>query len=105
MSANKKAQTVFPDLPRNNNIVDINTGKINDGWALYFQQLTQTLQYFFSNEGFKLPTLTENEIDQLGNISDSIGRIMYDSSNNVPKCIIQTGINPITTTIKTFTLT
>lgn len=105
MSQTRQQQAIFPDLPRDKQMVDKN-GEINPAWDLYFQQLTMALQTNLKPEGFVIPPKTATEIASLGNISESIGNIIYDSTNNQFKGIILTSIGPpIVTATKTFTLT
>ena len=52
-----------------------------------------------------MPPKPASEIASLGNISESIGNILYDSTNNQFKGIILVSLGPpIVTTTKTFTL-
>lgn len=105
MSQTRKAQAIFPDLPRDKILVD-KKGEITPSWFLYFQQLTMALQTNFKPEGFVIPALTAIDIGNLGDIAGAIGNIIYDSTNNVFKGIVLTSIGPpIVTTTKTFTLT
>ena len=104
MSQTRHQQAIFPDLPRDRQLVDKN-GQITAGWALFFQQLTMALQTNLKPEGFVMPPKTAAEIANLGDISESIGNIIYDSSNNEFKGIVLVSIGPpIVTATKTFTL-
>ncbi len=106
MTQSRKQQAVFPDLPRSKQMWDMKTGNINPEWDLFFQQLTMALQTNFKPEGFVMPPKTASEIASLGNISESIGNIIYDSTNNQFKGIVLVSLGPpIVTMTKTFTLT
>lgn len=99
-----KQKAVFPDLPRDDQIADRN-GEITSQWKLYFQQLTMALQTNFKPEGFVIPPKIASEIASLGNVSESIGNILYDSTNNQFKGIVLVSLGPpIVTVTKTFTL-
>lgn len=105
MSQTRKQQAIFPDLPRDPLLVD-KDGNITDPWNLYFQQLTMALQTNFKPEGIVVPPKPANEIALLGNVDESIGNIIYDSTNNQFKGIILVTLGPPVVTItKTFTLT
>jgi hypothetical protein len=100
-----KQQAIFPDLPRDDQIVG-KDGNITSSWKLYFQQLTMALQTNFKPEGLVIPPKIASEIADLGNISESIGNIIYDSTNNQFKGIVLVSLGPpIVTITKTFTLT
>lgn len=100
-----KQQAIFPDLPRDKQLVDKN-GEITPHWDLYFQQLTMALQTNYKPEGIVMPPKPATEIADLGDTSASIGNIIYDSTNNLFKGIILVSIGPpIVTITKTFTLT
>lgn len=53
----KKAKPIFPDIPRDTKAVD-DQGNFVNQWVLAFNNLFQTLQQFFSNEGFGLPVMS-----------------------------------------------
>jgi hypothetical protein len=100
-----KQQAIFPDLPRDTQVVDKN-GYMTSQWVLYFQQLTMALQTNFKPEGIVVPPQSASNIALLGGISSAIGNIIYDSTNNAFKGIILSSIGPpIVTATKTFTLT
>ena len=100
----KKQQAIFPDLPRDNRIVD-DKGFINPDWQLFFSRLTMALQTNFKPEGIVVPPKIATEIADLGNVNEAIGNIIYDSTNNQFKGIILVSLNPVVTITKTFTLT
>lgn len=105
MSQTRKQQAIFPDLPRDSLLVD-KEGNITDSWNLYFQQLTMALQTNFKPEGIVVPPKPSSEIAQLGNVNESIGNIIYDSTSNQFKGIILVTLGPpVVTVTKTFTLT
>ena len=105
MSQSRQQQAIFPDLPRDNQMVD-KDGNITSAWALYFQQLTQALQTNLKPEGFVIPPLSAANIGNLGQSSASIGNIIYDNTNNLFKGIVLVSLGPpIVTLTKTFTLT
>lgn len=100
-----KQQAIFPDLPRDDKVVD-KDGYMTSPWKLYFQQLTMALQTNYKPEGLVIPPKLASEIADLGDVSESIGNIIYDSTNNQFKGIILVSIGPpIVTVTKTFTLT
>lgn len=100
-----KQSAIFPDLPRDDQVVD-HEGNITSSWKLYFQQLTMALQTNFKPEGIVVPPQSDTNIALLGNVSGSIGNIIYDSTNNAFKGILLVSIGPpIVTVTKTFTLT
>src|SRR5690348_14397654 len=102
-----KQQSIFPDLPRNEPLVN-KDGTINDYWKLFFDNLVTTLQNNFNPEGILVPSQTAANIAQLNatqpvpptgaNIRLSDANILYDSTNNEFK-------GNIAGTWKTFTLT
>lgn len=109
MAVQKKLPTtVFPDLPREHPMTE-KDGRMTDVWALYFDQLTLSLQTYFRNEGFRMPPLPDTDIASIGNTNQSVGNIIYDSTNNVFKGILLvtpgTPLVPPVTITKTFTLT
>lgn len=105
MSQSRQQQAIFPDFPRNNQITE-KDGTLTSSWQLYFQQLTMALQTNFKPEGIVVPPKSASEIANLGNVTESIGNIIYDRTNNQFKGIILVSIGPPVVTItKTFTLT
>lgn len=105
MTQTRKQQAIFPDLPRDKQVVD-REGNITPHWDLYFQQLTMALQTNFKPEGIVVPPQSATNIASLGDISGAIGNIIYDSTNNAFKGIILSSLGPpIVTVTKTFTLT
>jgi len=104
-SPRNKQQAIFPDLPRDDQLVD-KDGEITSAWKLYFQQLTMALQTNFKPEGIVVPPQDASNIALLGDISASIGNIIYDTTNNEFKGIVLVSIGPpIVTATKTFTIT
>lgn len=126
----KQPQAIFPDLPRDTQVVD-EQGRLTMHWSLGLSQLYQALQANFKNEGILLPPLTATQIaaiqalytpyigsplpqSQAGNtqifLPDISGQTVFDSTNRVPKCFIITydGATPpniVTAAWKTYTLT
>lgn len=114
--------TLFPDLPRAAKIAD-KDGNINPDWSAGLAAIFQSLQKSFSNEGFKIPPLTDTQIAAIQsiytpliggplpfNVPDISGAMIFDSTNRVPKMYIITydGATPpniVTASWKTFTLT
>lgn len=106
MAQTRKQQAIFPDLPRDNTVVDLKTGEMTAHWALFFQQLTMALQTNLKPEGIVVPPQNATNITSLGNISAAVGNILYDSTNNTFKGIILVSAGPpVVTATKTFTLT
>lgn len=119
----KQLQSIFPDLPREEPVVDKN-GNFNQLWALGISALFQALQDNFKNEGILFPPLSSTDIATIQsiynpaligmplpqNIPDISGQTVFDSTNRVPKQFIITydGSSPpniVTASWKTFTLT
>lgn len=105
MSQSRKQQAIFPDLPRDKQIVDKN-GEITSAWDLFFQQLVMALQTNYKPEGIVLPGQTTANIANLGNTEGSIGNILYNSTTNQFQGIVLVSLGPpIVTATKTFTIT
>jgi hypothetical protein len=105
MITTRKPDSIIPDLPRSNQVVDEN-GTLTIPWQLFFDQLIFALQTNLKPEGFVMPPVTAANIAMLGNTSASIGNILYDSTNNLFKGIELVTLGPPVVTItKTFTLT
>lgn len=124
----KFRQSLFPDFPRGVNMVRPD-GHLSNIWELALSNVFQNLQRIFSNEGYALPILSEEDINFIESIytnligrtlgstnpptPDISGRIVYDVDNEVPKIFIikfATPGNPNTeiqtgTGWKTFTIT
>jgi hypothetical protein len=99
-------QAIIPDIPRDTKVIDKNTGEMSSSWYLFFQQLILALQSSLSNEGFVIPRLSAANIALLGNNTQSVGSIMYDSTNDEFKGIVLVDIGPpVVTQTKTFTVT
>lgn len=96
MSQTRRQQAVFPDLPRDKQVVD-KTGSMTPAWDLFFQQLVMALQTNFKPEGIVIPPQIISNINLLTN-STSNNNILYDSTNNLFK-------GNVNGTWKTFTLT
>ena len=100
-----KQVAIFPDLPRDTQLVDKN-GEITASWKLYFELLTMALQTNFKPEGLVIPPKIASDIALLGDVNAAIGNIIYDSTNNVFKGIVLVTLGPpVVTVTKTFTLT
>lgn len=56
-------------------------GENNPTWKFWFEQLITTLQNNLSNEGYVIPSLTQDDINLL-NTSQNIGRIIYNSTTS-----------------------
>lgn len=98
-------QAIIPALPRNGQMVDLKTGVMNAEWYNFFQALTLALQTSLNNEGIVIPHLTADNIALLGDNSQSIGTMMYDTTNDEFKGIInvpQPPNDPIVTQLVTF---
>jgi hypothetical protein len=93
----KKQQAIFPDLPRDDQIVDMKTGELTDHWLLFLQQLVQALQTNFKPEGIVIPPQIASNIALLTGLT-SYNNIVFDSTNGLFK-------GNIAGTWKTFTLT
>lgn len=131
MAQNKKPESIFPDYPREQTIVD-KDGNINALFDLGLGSLFQALQDNFSNEGILFPSLTYAQLTIIENIyapyigkplpqndptlgkqiiiPDISGKTVFDSTNRVPKQFIityDTSTPPKVVTARwyTFTLT
>lgn len=91
-----KQQAIFPDLPRDEIMVD-KDGYVTASWALYFQQLTMALQSNFKPEGIVVPPKPTSDIILLTG-DQSHRNILYDATTDEFK-------GNIAGTWKTFTLT
>lgn len=92
----KKPLAIFPDSPRNIKVVDKN-GYITPEFQLFLDQLILALQTNFKPEGIVVPQESASDITLLTG-TQSVGNILYDSTNNAFK-------GNINGTWKTFTLT
>lgn len=99
------SKSIFPDCPRDPQILDMKTGSINPVWQLFFQQLSQALQTNYKNEGVVLPPLSNDQILGLGDAEQAVGNIFYDKTNKLFKGIVLNTPLPLTTTTVTFTTT
>jgi len=131
MTQTNKPESIFPDYPREQKIVDSN-GNISPLFDLGLGSLFQALQNNFSNEGILFPSLTQQEITAIENIyvpyigsplpqndpvnekqiniPDISGKTVFDSTNRVPKQFIitydtSTPPNIVSARWYTFTLT
>lgn len=105
MTQTRKPQAIFPDLPRDPQVINLQNGELTPAWHLFFDQFVSALQTNFKPEGFVMPPLSATNIANLGNISAAIGNIIYDSTNNQFKGIVVSSVGPpLVTTTKTFTL-
>jgi len=122
MTQTKLPQAIFPDLPREVPAVG-KDGNFSNLWALGFSSLFQALQRNFSNEGLQFPLLTADQIATIqaiytpligaplpANIPDISGRVVFDTTNRIPRIFIITydGATPpniVTAEWHTFTLT
>lgn len=93
----KKQQAIFPDLPRDDQVVDLKTGTLTSDWHLFFQQLVMALQTNFKPEGIVVPPKSDTDIVQLTGTTSN-NNIIYDSTNDLFK-------GNVAGTWKTFTLT
>jgi len=97
----QKQQALFPDVPRDPQVVDLKTGEFTAPWQLFFDQLIMSLQTNLKPEGFVIPQQTASNIALLTEQA-SQANIIYDATNNVFKGNILTA--PDTYTWKTFNL-
>jgi hypothetical protein len=72
-------------------------GNIHPTWKGFLSVLVTQLQQNLSNEGFTVPSQTNDNVTKLNN-AKSLARILYNSTNN-------TFIGNVNGTFKTFTLT
>jgi hypothetical protein len=101
MAAPLKQQSIIPDLPRNNVVID-NEGRLQAEWKLFFEQLIQAMQTNFKPEGILFPMQDASNIALLTDIN-SLANILYNTTTNQFMGNVLTA--PNTYTWKTFTLT
>lgn len=118
----KQQQELFPDLPRDPNMVDDN-GKMKPLWSLGISNVFQALQKNFKREGIMLPPLTTSQITDIENLyapyigqpyedmlkvlPDITGQTIVDITVRVPKVFIITvdgSGNVLTAAWKTYVL-
>ena len=62
----------------------IEEGRISQPWRDFLSLNAQELVFYFgSNKGYYLPNFTEDEILSELNVPENIGRVIFDSTNNV----------------------
>jgi len=71
----------IPDLPYFDPVVD-SEGKLTSKWLNALQQLLTELQTNASNEGIQMPPQPTTNIVKL-NTQSAVGRIIYDSTQNL----------------------
>lgn len=109
----KQPQSIFPDIPRDQSVIDVKNGNLTKQWYLGLSSLFQALQANFKNEGILFPALTQNQLnsikglytpyigsplpqDQLTkpfgqlNLPDISGQTVFDTTNRIPKQFIIT---------------
>jgi hypothetical protein len=64
------------------NIID-KDGKLDQSWDKYFSILDTELNYYFGTDGTLFAFRTYSDITNLLNTNSLIGRILYDSDNQV----------------------
>lgn len=87
----KKKQAIFPDFPRNPQVVDGN-GNLTSHWNLGLSNVFQALQKNYKNEGILIPILTPDEQAQIlalytphinyllpQNLPDISGQMIFDA--------------------------
>lgn len=102
MDNSNRNSSLIPDMPRDLEIVDGNN-RLNPAWSLGFESLFQALQNNFKNEGFLIPSLSEENINfiqsiytpYIGNmlpmeILDISGQLVFDKTNRVSKQFVIT---------------
>ena len=105
----KKQSALFPDFPGGGPAIDTKTGEFTPQWLLFFQQLSQALQFNFQKEGVKAPSQTSANIANITNTDTIIGNIIYDTDLNEWIGVKVTtpstpGVAPVTSQV-TFTVT
>lgn len=68
------------NLPRDPLI--INENDIHPHWRVYLNQLTNQLQEFLSDERYKTPEQSLDNISQLEDLEKNKGGVVYNTSNN-----------------------
>lgn len=98
MPNEQKAQSIFPDVPRQIPVVD-KTGDFASLWSLFFSSVSQALQRNFKNEGIVFPPLTAAQMASIQslytsyvggsynalttNLPDISGQTVYDSTTQI----------------------
>lgn len=70
--------------------------QLHPAWMNFFTQLIQELQGNVSNEGYKIPALTADQIIQIENQKSNTA-LVYDSDNNVLRINLNGTFKTITT--------
>lgn len=86
---------IIPNIPQERFLME--DGNMHPVWKGFFSVLITQLQQNVSNEGFIIPSQTNDHVTKLNN-TKSLARILYNSTNN-------TFIGNVAGTFKTFTLT
>lgn len=80
LSQTPQQQALFPDLPRNEPVVNPD-GTMNDNWKLWFDSLVYALQQNLKPEGFVIPQKEQSDVDQLDD-EKALSNILYNSTIN-----------------------
>lgn len=90
MTAEKRQQSIFPDLPRASPVVD-EKGEFNQLWSLGFASLFQTLQQNYKSEGILFPKLTAAQKQTIQDLyTPYVGGSYTTLTNNLPDISGQT---------------
>lgn len=100
----QKQLQLFPDMPHDLHMINLQTGEITPQWQAFFDQLSQAAQNNFQKEGVRAPSQTAADITTIGasNNAARVGNIIYDSDNNQFKVIVGPASS---TSVKTITIT
>lgn len=101
-TAVKKQRALFPDMPKNPQMVEPSTGRLLPEWALFLSQLSQALQTNYQREGVRAPSQNDTDLANIKDQRNLVGNIIYDETNKVFKAIIHKTEDPFETETKTF---
>lgn len=68
------------NLPTFDKLIKPGTNHMSDVWMNSLATMVQTLQSYLTQNGIRLPQLTQTQIDQLQNVEN--GTIIYNSTTN-----------------------
>ena len=93
-------QSIFPDFPRGSPVIN-KEGNFTEVWHLQMSSLFQALQKTFSNEGFQLPRLSNDDMNTiLSFYTAAIGKTLQNA--RLPNISGRKAFNFTTESEKTF---
>jgi len=84
-------------LPQTN-LIDIQTGQMNEAWKNFFSINSQNMIWYFSNVGHAVPQRSDAEIKALST-TDNKTRYLYNSTTDSPMTNVAGSYRNITTTM------